>query len=265
MPKGLIPWHGIGNLRIVDSVDSLILDPPSPIQAAEKMHETLQTKAYQAIRERLLSGLDGQGARISDFALSRELGISRAPIREAMNRLVSERLLSQKAGLGVFVPSPTRREIEDLYQVREWLEVSALEAGGAFLGPREFEELERSCEAIREMAVELDKSGSAVERGEPYSRLNQADADFHLTILQATRNDLALDLMQSHRVLEQIWSFYYRPQTAEVLHTIYDEHRVILDALKDRDILRGCKGLRNHLRCARDIALEIYDKGDKSN
>jgi len=224
------------------------------------MHETLQTKAYRAIRERLLSGLDGQGSRISDFALSRELGISRAPIREALNRLVSERLLSQKAGLGIFVPSPTRREIEDLYQVRQWLEVSALEAGGAFLGPCEFEELERSCGVIREMAAELEESGTVLQRGKPFRRLNQADADFHLTILRATRNDLVLDLMRSHRVLEQLWSFYLRPQTAEVLHAICDEHQRVLDALREGDLLQGCEELRNHLRCARDTTLKVFDQ-----
>jgi len=224
------------------------------------MHETLQTKAYRAIRERLLSGLDEQGARISDFALSRELGISRAPIREAMNRLVSERLLSQKAGLGVFVPSPSRQEMEDLYQVRQWLEVSALEAGGAFLGPREFQELERSCGVIRKMAVELEESGAVLQRGKPFRRLNQADADFHLTILRATRNGLVLDLLRSHRVLEQLWSFYLRPQTAEILHTTCDEHQRILDALREGDLPRACEALKNHLRCARDATLKVFDQ-----
>ena len=223
------------------------------------MHETLQKKAYRAIRERLMSGVDGQGTRISDFVLSKELGISRAPIREAMSRLVSERLLDQKAGLGVFVPSPTRQEIEDLYQVREWLELSALEAGGRYLGPRDLEEMVQSCQVIRQMAIELEGTDLVLEKGKPFLQLNEVDADFHRCILQASRNKLVMELLQGHRVLEQLWSFYVRPHTAEVLHSICDEHQVVLDFLKASDYSGAREALGQHLRWARDATLAEFD------
>lgn len=228
------------------------------------MHETLQTKAYRAIRERLLSGVDPQGTRISDYTLSQNLGISRAPIREAMNRLVSERLLTQQAGLGVFVPTPSRREIEDLYQVREWLETGALESEDACLGPREFAEMERSCAAIREMAVELEKSNSILERGKPFLKLNEADAGFHLAILRGIGNELVLDLVQRNRVLEQLWCFHVRPHTAEVLHSICDEHEAVFHALKNKEITKAGEALRQHLRFARDVTLRRFDQQNES-
>lgn len=225
------------------------------------MLETLQAKAYRIIRERLLSGVDSHGTRISDYALSKSLGISRAPIREAMNRLISERVLTQQAGLGVFVSTPSRPKIENLCQVREWLEVGSLESEASHFGPSELAEMERSCEVIREMAIELEKSDSILERGKPYFKLSQADANFHLVILRKTGNSLALELMQSNQVLEQIWDFNTCAiYTSERLHLICDEHEAVLDALKNNDVKRSCEALRHHLREGRDIMLRRFDQ-----
>ncbi len=180
-----------------------------------------------------------------------------------MNRLISERLLTQKAGLGVFVPTPSRQEIADLCQVREWLEIGALEAEVSFLGPREFSEMERSCDVIRAMAIELENTETNLERGKPFLKLGEADAAFHLAILRRTGNTAVVDLVQSNRVLEQIWDFNARPYTAEVLHSICDEHEAIFAALKANDVERSCESLRNHLRLGRDITLRRFDEQNK--
>ncbi|HAH45573.1 GntR family transcriptional regulator [Gimesia sp.] len=224
------------------------------------MHETLQAKAYRAIRERLLTGVDPQGTRISDFVLSKTLGISRAPIREAMNRLISERLLVQKAGLGVFVPRPTREEIENLYQVREWLEIGALETVVSQLDLQSLQLMEESCATIRSMAKDLEEADACLERGTSFPRLSEADSQFHLTIMRATGNKLLLDLMQSNRVLEQVWDISVRTYSAKVVHRICDEHEEILAAIKNRDPEQSRQSLSNHLRIGRDITLRYYDQ-----
>lgn len=224
------------------------------------MHETLQAKAYRTIKERLLSGVDPQGTRISDFALSKSLGISRAPIREAMNRLISENLLVQKAGLGVFVPKPTRGEIENLYQIREWLELGALESVVPGIDAQSIAKMEKSCEVIRSMAVELEKNNGCLEPGKSFSRLGDADSTFHLTIMRSTGNNLLLNLIQRNRVLEQVWDISIRTYSSTVLHRICDEHVAILEAIKSNDLERSCEALREHLRLARDITLKRFPK-----
>ena len=222
------------------------------------MHETLQAKAYRIIKARLISGEDPQGARISDFALSRQLGISRAPIREAMNRLISERLLVQKAGLGVFVPKPTREEIENLYEVREWLELGALEVVVPGLPVEAISEMQKSCDAIRLMADELEQTGTCLERGKSFARLGEADSTFHLTIMRSTQNSLLLELIQGNRVLEQVWDFGVRIYSADVLHRICDEHIEILEAIKREDLDASRAALREHIRLGRDITLRRF-------
>ncbi|WP_417387030.1 GntR family transcriptional regulator [Gimesia sp.] len=224
------------------------------------MYETLQAKAYRTIRERLLSGVDPQGTRISDYVLSKSLGISRAPIREAMNRLISERLLVQKAGLGVFVPQPSREEIKNLYQVREWLEIGALETVVGRLDPAALQIMQDSCSAIRRMAEDLEQTNSCLERGTSFPRLSVADSEFHLTIMRATDNKLLLDLIQSNRVLEQVWDISVRTYSAEVVHRICDEHEEILAAIKSRDLELSRQTLCNHLRIGRNITLRHYDQ-----
>tara|TARA_R110002095_G_C4242695_1_gene239155 strand:+ start:262 stop:963 length:702 start_codon:yes stop_codon:yes gene_type:complete len=222
------------------------------------MHETLQAKAYRTIKERLLSGIDPQGTRISDFALSKSLGISRAPIREAMNRLISENLLVQRAGLGVFVPKPTKEEIENLYQIRQWLELGALESAVPNIDEKSIATMEESCEIIRRLADELKENDGCLDPRKLYARLGEADSIFHLTIMQNTDNELLLELIQRNRVLKQVWDNNTRTYSAAVLHRICDEHIEILEAIKSKDLERSRAALREHLRLARDITLRKF-------
>ena len=94
------------------------------------MGENLSQKAYWHIHDKLSAGTLKPGFRLSNRAVAKEVGISFTPVREALNRLVSEGLLEYRAGLGVFVPECSRREIEELYEVREMLECAAVDGAG---------------------------------------------------------------------------------------------------------------------------------------
>ena len=76
------------------------------------MATTLKEDVYRVIRDRVLTGPLSPGSRISESALSRELGTSRAPVREAIQQLVTEGLIKQVAQMGTFVSKPNRIELQ---------------------------------------------------------------------------------------------------------------------------------------------------------
>jgi DNA-binding GntR family transcriptional regulator len=89
---------------------------------------TLRDHAADALREAVLSGRLAPGAAVVEVALARELGISRAPLREAIRQLLEEGLLVQpRAWGGVTVAPLDARAAQELYTLRAALEIFAFE------------------------------------------------------------------------------------------------------------------------------------------
>ena len=86
------------------------------------MGSALSDTAYAYIEEKLARRAFRAGQKVSEHRLARELGISRTPVREAIDRLKNEGLLVQLASSGTFAVEPTRRQIVEMYEVRMALE-----------------------------------------------------------------------------------------------------------------------------------------------
>src|SRR5580692_4599830 len=87
---------------------------------------TLSQRVYEHLREEILADHLLPGTELSEVALSKELAISRGPIREAMGRLAAEGLITMRPRRRAEVRSLTPQELIDAYQVREALEVLAV-------------------------------------------------------------------------------------------------------------------------------------------
>ena len=111
---------------------------------------TLSQRVYEHLRDEILADHLLPGTELSEVALSRELAISRGPIREAMGRLAAEGLITMRPRRRAEVRSLTPQELIDAYQVREALEVMAVR----LLIPRVTEaDLARLEELIDQMAA----------------------------------------------------------------------------------------------------------------
>ncbi len=98
---------------------------PSPTGTAASLPERI----YLALRSGIISGTYAQGSRLPEARLSRELDVSRVPLREALPRLDMEGLVSSSPGRGAVVRTWTLRDAEDLFDARLAIEVAA--AGAA--------------------------------------------------------------------------------------------------------------------------------------
>src|ERR1700691_1970913 len=83
---------------------------------------------YRSIKEQLLDGTLREGMRLTEELLATQLGISKSPVREALNRLEVEGLVCIESRRGAYVREFSSKEVSDLYDLREMLELHAVAA-----------------------------------------------------------------------------------------------------------------------------------------
>jgi DNA-binding GntR family transcriptional regulator len=86
------------------------------------MQASLQSRVAAQIREGIVAGEYAAGTGLSEFTLSSELGVSRTPVREALKQLATEGLVEIVPRVGTFVATPSRRDVTELYGLKEIFE-----------------------------------------------------------------------------------------------------------------------------------------------
>lgn len=197
-----------------------------------------QTKAdvvYQRLRDAILGGELKPGARVNIDALSRQLGISKIPLREAVQRLAGQGLIVQpNPHAGATVAPLSLREMRGVYLARGALEGLAARVAAQTIAPAEIGELEELHDQMR----------FQFERGRlvPMSDLNRR---FHTTIATATRYATLRELtdLTLLRVLHYRVGVRVDPAWGQVIA----EHEAILDALRRHDPEAAERAARDHV------------------
>ena len=97
---------------------------------------TLREKAYQSIKESVLTNTFMPGESLSTDLLAESLGISHTPIREAVVRLADEGILDYEPNKKLRVSEITEKDVKQVYEVRRLLEVTSGDGGADPLGDR---------------------------------------------------------------------------------------------------------------------------------
>ena len=197
---------------------------------------TLSQRVYEHLRDEILADHLLPGTELSEVALSKELAISRGPIREAMGRLAAEGLITMRPRRRAEVRSLTPQELIDAYQVREALEVMAVR----LLIPRVTEaDLARLEELIDQMAAH-SAEGAVRE-------FFTANVSFHELLCELSGNPKLQEV--HHRLEGEIGRFQNR--TLALRGSMDDsltEHRAILAAIRLRDADRAAALTAEHIR-----------------
>ncbi|MBN2291415.1 MAG: GntR family transcriptional regulator [Pirellulales bacterium] len=223
------------------------------------MASSLKETAFFAIRERLLSGTLPAGGKLSELAISRELGISRTPVREAINQLASEGLVEHRPNAGAFVKKPSRADLEDVYEVREWLETTAVVAATKRITSEKLNELQEICTESRRLAHEVRDSGLRYADESTLQRRAMAESMFHITLMRASGNRRAVKILGDNHIISQIWGHIPDRDDVRMLARIYREHSRILKHIRrgDAELARRC--MLEHIRRGRDSVLAAFD------
>ena len=200
-----------------------------PVQKIER--QNLNTRVYAALKQMIWSNRFEPGTRINVEQISRELGVSRTPVWEAVRRLEHERLVVNSPNKGVFLYTLTSQEALDLIAVRETLEAMAAQLVAENMDEETLAKLDASMEHQQ-----------AIVEAEDLVAYAQADANFHALIYGVTGNHFLSETLRS--IQNKIWpvSIY----AAHFIHGFYDDHMQIMQALKARDPEKTVACFRRH-------------------
>jgi len=202
---------------------------------------------HQAIREAILDRRFPPRMRLNVEELAAQLGVSLTPVRSAIQLLAAEGLVDVHSRSGTFVATLSRRDLEEIFDIRCALESLAAETAAERLTPDAIDRA-RKLAAIMQKPVKNDSQRKIHE---------QANSEFHDLIIRASGNQRLADMyesLQAHIAMCRLHRIDENWQTR--LPQEQKEHQEILDALEKRDARALAKALRSHILRAKDALLE---------
>lgn len=183
---------------------------------------SLVNQVYEKLEVSILNGTYQKGEILSEQRLASELGVSRTPIREAISRLMFEKLIKDTPQ-GNMVLGISERDVYDMFEVKRRLEVLATR-----------------WTAFNITEAGLDELKDIVEQQEFYAQKNDAvkvrdlDTEFHDTIYKECGSMVMETILSPihHKLMK------FRRASLEIEHRIMDsvaEHRAIYEAIRDKD------------------------------
>jgi DNA-binding GntR family transcriptional regulator len=192
----------------------------------------LRERVYQALLDLITTRSLRPGQHLVESELAGLLGVSRQPVREALQRLNTEGWVDLRPAQGAFVHEPTEEEADQLLTVRTLLEAEAARLAAANATSTGIAELEELC-ARGERAVLDDDVDGAV----------QANAEFHATVMDLAGNAVLAEL--ADRVDRRV-RWYYTPVARQRGKQSWIEHRELIAAISARDEQSATAIMRAH-------------------
>jgi DNA-binding GntR family transcriptional regulator len=208
-----------------------------------KIPSNLTTLAYNSIKEYILDGRLDEESRLTEDFLAGQLGISKSPIREALNRLEAEGLIQIEPRKGAYLRRLSSDEINDLYDLREALEVHVVRT--AKMTPALLAELRQSLKRQRALLKANDKA-----------HYIQEDTAFHAKLAQSTQNKYLCSVLEN--IQNQIW-LSRRSSYDLSSSSAPDHHDAIVKALEASDSEKAQQAMRAHIRNVRERLVQSLD------
>lgn len=216
----------------------------SAVAAAEPHADVSRAEyVYRQIREGIRGGVYKPGQRIRELELAAALGTSRTPVREAIRRLESERLIEDVPGQGLAIVRLNEQRVRELYLFRAVLEAAAAELAASHASDFEVA-------ALRDILAQMAACGDDRAKA---ARLNRR---FHRAIYDAARNHFlaqAIEPMADFIALLPGTTYETPGRMDEALA----EHRAILAAIERRAPEAASQAARAHIRAAAECRIRM--------
>lgn len=209
--------------------------------------QTVSEQVYNRIKAAILSGEFAPGERIVQENITQQLNVSRTPVREALQRLSSEGLVTLRPFYGAQVFNLSIENLREIYDIRVLIETYAAHKSCSLLQDSDIDELEAMNNLIR------DKKNSIQD-------CMAYDRSFHQAICCASLSDYIIQL------LEGIWdkcdpykSLYF--SSHENLEHMIIEHEQVISSLRKRDENAVAAAIKRHLE---DVVDKISTPKDQT-
>ena len=209
--------------------------------------EPVADSVLARLAEAIMSGELAAGAKISEPAIAKRYGISRAPLREAIRRLEERNLVTRVPRQSARVVALTPERIHQVFVIREAIEGMAAREAATRISDAEIEALRAGLE--RQAAASREAGTAAY----PFKTL---DTDYHGAIVRASRNEFLVKfLCEDYQALVEICRRRQRASPERAQQSLV-EHGRIVEALAARDPDLAEMLMRRHVAAAREHLLK---------
>jgi DNA-binding GntR family transcriptional regulator len=198
---------------------------------------------YRSIKEQVLDGTFREGTRLTEEQLANQLGISKSPVREALNRLEAEGLISIESRRGAYVKEFSRKEVSDLYEFREVLELHSIAAAVV------------TSALLSQLAESIERTKVFLSSGDKLRHIEE-DLKFHAMIAAASGNGefaRVFQNIQQKSLICRYKTYHLSGSTAPV------SHGRIYMALQMEDRAQAMLTMQEHIRYVRDCLLDALE------
>ena len=208
---------------------------------------SLKNSIIEHIYQEILSNKYKKSNHIKEVELAKELNVSRAPVREALNELVNLDILIKYERKGIFLKEITKKEILDTYDTKGLIEGFLASDFILNATKKDFDKLDL-------LVIKMGEAAKKSSKG----CVNTGD-DFHKFCLKYSTNDILLDTLEkinikSHILFFNNWAKLY------TVKDIISRHQKIVNALKSRDVQLTQDVIREHYeQTGMKIALNIIE------
>lgn len=209
-------------------------------------------KVYEKVKGLAIDYHFRPGERVNEVELATKLGVSRTPVREALNRLAKDGFMNFVPNRGFYSRDLTPEGVRELYEVRMVIEQSTFR----FACLRATDEEIAATTAIWE---EVSQHRPAQTEQE-WAKIAEIDERFHMEIARISHNSRLYEMLDS---LNSLSRFFRRIdlETPVRRNNAYDEHVEIIAALRQRNIEKGVVLIEQHISLSAEHAVEVTKEG----
>ena len=219
------------------------------------MPVTKSQEAYDHLRFRICTGSLSPGHHLAEPALAEELKMSRAPLREALRRLVNDGLVEQVPGLGAFVRLPEPEELAEICEARGVLETFTARRAAESIRVDQLRHLDRLCEQMHALASGRNRQAwDAEQRAE----MLEIELGFHLSIARVAGNATIARLIEDFLTVQFIVTYHPEVVESSSLDTrkhAWERHVKLVEALRRHDPDAAAESVRIHIQAGADTAI----------
>lgn len=207
---------------------------PETARAVTIPRATFASIVTERLRASIVNGSLKPGSQLSEVELATSFGVSRGPVREALQRLVQEGLLHSEPHRGVFVPVLTDQDVHDVYVAREALESAAIRSI-------------ISSATTAAASESLDRFVMLMEKAEAegdWEAVGNYDLEFHMALVDASGSERLKRMFST--VISETRLCLGVLTADDARGDLVQEHRLICDAMEAGETEKALAVLKKH-------------------
>lgn len=209
-------------------------------------HGSLGHRIFCILRDKILNEEYEKGQKLNEVALSRELNISRTPIREALKQLELEGLVESIPNKGVYVLGFSPRDIDDMLEIRVVLESLSVQLAIERISDEELKKIKEIYDLLEFYAKKDDQE-----------RFTEVNISFHEAIYKATHSQYFEQLLSDINYYIHVTSKHSIRQPHRLLEAA-KEHKDIYDAIEKKDKELAKVNVIKHIRKTQSLVRNYY-------